>query len=76
MEDARRIVGRNIANMRAARGMEQEPFADLIGMTQSYLSRVENGRVNLTIVRLADVASALGVRLVDLVDETPVEPGT
>lgn len=41
--------------------MKQEPFSEVSGFTQSYLSQIENGRVNLTLLRLHDLAEALGV---------------
>ena len=41
--------------------MKQEPLAEVAGFTQSYLSQIENGRVNLTIVRLSDLAQCFGV---------------
>lgn len=37
-------------------------MSEASGFTQSYLSQIENGRVNLTLLRLHDIAEALGVK--------------
>ena len=70
--DARLLVGRNIARVRAAKGISQTELAHRIdptdsGMTQTYISKVENGRKNITILTLAIIAAALGVELDELV---------
>jgi transcriptional regulator with XRE-family HTH domain len=57
--DIRKLVGHNVARLRKARGMKQEPFSVVVGITQSYLSQIENGRVNLTLLGLHDLAFAL-----------------
>lgn len=42
--------------------MKQEPLSEVSGFTQSYLSQIENGHVNLTLLRLHDLAEALEVQ--------------
>lgn len=42
--------------------MKQEPLSEVSGFTQSYLSQIENGHVNLTLLRLHDLAEALDVQ--------------
>ena len=74
--DMRRLVGRNFARMRREKGFTQERFAEVSGMTQQYVSDLERGRRNPTVVTLFHLASALGVSPVDLVmpdDETVAE---
>jgi transcriptional regulator with XRE-family HTH domain len=63
--DIRKLVGRNVARLREARNMKQEPFAVLSGFSQSYLSQIENGLVNLTLLRLNDLAEALDVEPIE-----------
>lgn len=65
--DMRRLVGRNVRRIRVAKGMTQEELAERSGFTQHYISVLENGRRNPTIVSLYDLAQALGVSHVDLV---------
>ena len=59
--DIRALVGRNVARLRRERAMKQEPLSEVSGFTQSYLSQIENGRVNLTLLRLHDLAEAFDV---------------
>ena len=65
--DMRKLVGRNFAKFRRAKGFTQESFAEASGFTQQYISGLETGRRNPTIVTLFELASALGVSHVDLV---------
>ncbi len=67
--DIRALVGRNVARLRKQRTMKQEPFSEVSGFTQSYLSQIENGRVNLTLLRLHDLAEAFGVHPRELLNE-------
>jgi transcriptional regulator with XRE-family HTH domain len=68
--DIRRLVGGNVARLRKERGLKQEPFSEAAGITQSYLSQIENGRVNLTLFGINDLAVALDVRPAELFRET------
>ena len=65
--DMRKLVGRNFARFRKAKGFTQESFAEASGFTQQYISGLETGRRNPTVVTLFELASALGVSHVDLV---------
>lgn len=65
--DMRRLVGRNVRRIRLEKGLTQEAFAERSGFSQQYLSSLERGRRNPTIVTLFELASALGVSHVALV---------
>ena len=65
--DMRKLVGRNAARLRKAAGLTQEELAERCGLSQQYLSRLESGKRNPTIVTLYELATALGVSQVDLV---------
>lgn len=65
--DMRKLVGRNAARIRKERGMTQEQLAERSGLSQQYLSGLEQGRRNPTIVTIFEIATALGVSHVDLV---------
>ena len=54
--------------MRIAAGHTQVLFSDMIGPSQSYLWKLEAGRVNASIGELCRVADALGVRVSDLIE--------
>jgi transcriptional regulator with XRE-family HTH domain len=66
--DVRRLVGRNFARIRKEKGLTQEQVEERSGYSQQYLSGLERGRRNPTIVTLYELAQALGVSHVALVE--------
>lgn len=65
----RRLVGRNVARLRRAKGLSQEELAERSGFSQQYLSGLERGQRNPTVVTLHELARALGVGHVELVTD-------
>ena len=64
--DMRKLVGRNVKQYRLRRGLTQEELADISGFSQQYISGLEGGRRNPTVVTLYELANALGVGHLDL----------
>lgn len=67
--DMRRLVGLNFARLRKEKGFTQERFAETSGFTQQYVSDLERGRRNPTVVTLFHLASPLGIAPAELVAE-------
>lgn len=65
--DMRELVGRNFARLRRDKGLTQEEVAARSGFSQQYISSLERGRRNPTVITLYELAQALGVSHVDLV---------
>ncbi len=65
--DMRKLVGRNFARLRREKGLTQEDVEARSGYSQQYLSGLERGRRNPSIITLYEIAEALGVSHVDLV---------
>jgi len=65
--DMRKLVGRNFARLRRECGLTQEQVEERSGFTQQYLSDLERGKRNPTVITLYELAQALGVSQVDLV---------
>lgn len=65
--DMRKLVGRNFARLRREKGLTQEEVEARSGISQQYLSSLENGRRNPTVITLYELAQALGVTAVDLI---------
>lgn len=65
--DMRRLVGRNFARLRREKHLTQEEVEARSGFSQQYLSGLEQGKRNPTIVTLYELAQAIGVSHVDLV---------
>lgn len=62
-EDVRRLVGRNARRLRIAAGLSQAELAERMGVDRAYVSGLELGQRNPTVVTLWHVAQALGVGL-------------
>nr|WP_295744938.1 helix-turn-helix transcriptional regulator [uncultured Acidocella sp.] len=65
--DMRQVVGRNFARLRKARGLTQEEVEARSGVSQQYLSSLERGRRNPTVITLYELARVLDVTVADLV---------
>lgn len=72
--DIRATVGLNVLKIRRERGLSQEELSFRSGLTRAYLSGLEAGRRNPTIVSLHKLAEALGVDIESLVRSTK-KPG-
>jgi transcriptional regulator with XRE-family HTH domain len=64
--DMRKLVGRNVRAVRQARGMTQEQLAEESGFSQQYISDLERGRRNPTVVTLYEIAQALRATPIEL----------
>lgn len=65
--DMRRLVGRNFARLRRDKRLTQEEVEARSGFSQQYLSGLEQGKRNPTVVTLYELAQAIGVSHLDLV---------
>ena len=65
------IAGK-ISAERIKRGLSQQAFADLLDVTQSQVSKIENGDNNFTIRRLVSIAHKLSMPLKILFGEQPI----
>lgn len=64
--DMRKLVGRNVRRLREQKGLTQEQFAERSGFSQQYISGLECGRRNPTVVTVYELAQALGVGHLEL----------
>jgi len=64
--DVRKILGANLRRLRLAKGLSQEKFALDYGFDCTYVSGIERGARNPTIVVVQRLADAFGVDVVDL----------
>jgi len=65
--DMRALVGRNFARLRRGKGLTQEEVEARSGYSQQYLSGLERGRRNPTVITLYELARALDVSHMDLI---------
>jgi transcriptional regulator with XRE-family HTH domain len=65
-EDMRARFGRRVRELRTARGLSQEAFADACGLHRTYIGGIERGERNLSLENIGKIAEALGVTLSEL----------
>jgi transcriptional regulator with XRE-family HTH domain len=65
--DMRKLVGRNFARLRREKGLTQEEVERRSGLSQQYLSGLERGLRNPTVITLYELSQALGVSHLELV---------
>jgi transcriptional regulator with XRE-family HTH domain len=63
-----RRLGQRIKELRRARNLSQEQLAEAAELVQHYVSQIEQGERNVSIVTLRLLAQALGVTLSALVE--------
>jgi transcriptional regulator with XRE-family HTH domain len=68
-DDVRLMVGRSVKRLRIAAGLTQAALADRMGVDRAYVSGLELGQRNPTIVTLWHTAKALEVTLKTFFDE-------
>jgi transcriptional regulator with XRE-family HTH domain len=68
-----RAIGHAIRSRRRAHGLSQESLAALAQIDRSYMSSVERGLRNISVLNLARIATALDVSVLELlgVDALP-----
>ena len=71
--DMRRVVGLNLRRLRVAAGLSQDELAARAGLDRTYISGIENGRRNPTIIVLHDIAIQLGVDPRELLNPDVIE---
>jgi transcriptional regulator with XRE-family HTH domain len=57
-----------VERLRRAQDLTQEQLAERSGFSQQYISGLENGRRNPTIVTLYEIATALGSTPIELLN--------
>jgi transcriptional regulator with XRE-family HTH domain len=58
-----RRIGTRLRKIRTGRRLSQEAVAHLAGLDRSYVSGLERGEFNVSVLKLAKVARVLGVPL-------------
>ena len=67
--DIRETFGANVRRYRTTAGLSQEALAVQMGVDRAYISAIERGLQNATLLTLWHAAQALNVRPVDLLQE-------
>lgn len=65
------VFGRRVRELREARGLSQEQFADVAGLHRTYVSGIERGLRNVGLDNILAIARALDVAPAVLFDWSP-----
>lgn len=57
--DLLKQLGRNIKAERIRKGYTQEIFAEIIGVSREYISRIERGQENMSVLKILGIANNL-----------------
>ena len=67
--DIRARLGVNVRRLRLEKGWSQEDYADRAGIHRTYVSDIERGARNPTITVVEKLATPLGVKAGELLDD-------
>ena len=62
----RKILANNVKALREAKQLRREELSLLLGFDNSYISKVEKYRVNITIDKISKIANYFEVDIIDL----------
>ena len=68
MDEINGKLGQKIRELRESQNLTQEKLGDMIGASQDYLSRIEQGKKTPTVNLLYKIAGGLGVQVCDMIE--------
>ncbi|HHJ13306.1 MAG TPA: XRE family transcriptional regulator [Gammaproteobacteria bacterium] len=71
---ARKQLADRVRSIRVRRGWSQEVLAELSGLNRSYIGAIERAEHNIGLDNIERIASALEIRLAELLDDSAVLP--
>lgn len=74
-DDVRRMVGDNVKRLRLLAGLSQAELANRMGVDRAYVSGLEQGQRNPTVISLWHVAKALEVPIQSFFEESKRRAG-
>ena len=67
--DIKEKIGLRIRQLRHEQNISQEAFADVCELDRTYISSIEKGRRNVSIINLEKIANALNISLSTLFND-------
>jgi len=65
-EDIKKVFGENLRRIRMEKNISQENLAFLSGLDRTYVSGIERGKRNVSLVNINKIALALNVEIKEL----------
>jgi transcriptional regulator with XRE-family HTH domain len=69
LSDVMQRFGTKLREIRKRSGVSQEKLAELAGLHRTYVSSVERGERNISLLNIESLAKALGVPMAELMPE-------
>ena len=69
MEDVKQQVGNRIKSLRKDRKLSQEKLANIAELDRTYMTSVENGKRNISIVNIKKICDAFEISLNTFFDD-------
>ncbi|MBP3924502.1 helix-turn-helix transcriptional regulator [bacterium] len=61
-------IGKNIQKIRMGKGYTQETFSELMGVSWSYVAKIESGILNLSLGKITEFANYLNVDINEILE--------
>ena len=74
--DIRKLFGANVRRFRVELALSQEAVAVRMGVDRAYISMIERGGQNTTLLTIHHISEALGVRPADLFADLITDDGS
>lgn len=68
-QSSQQLLQNFLRKIRLEEGLRQIDLAEKLGKPQSYISKYENGEKHLDILELKNICNAMGISLVDFVQQ-------
>lgn len=67
-------IGTQIRRLRAKKGLTQEKFAELSGLSVNFISKLERGQMdNISITNIIKICNAMNISISELVNDDPTQ---
>lgn len=68
-QDIRQRIAKNLNRLRVSSGYRREELSLMLGLDNSYISKLEKSKINITIDKLEQIANLFGVDVVELLKQ-------
>jgi transcriptional regulator with XRE-family HTH domain len=75
LADVQLRFGERLREVRQQRAISQEKLAELAGLHRTYVSSIERGERNVSLVNIERLAGALNVTMAELMPDQVEQPG-
>lgn len=65
-QDIRERIAKNVRKFRLKRKLKREQLSLILGLDNSYISKLERSSINITIDNLAGIADFFGIDIIEL----------